>query len=79
MRNSARAPSHRRARVSAAPPPAASSTLVRLGGLLVLLLALGMGMLLLARPGARTNATGAEHSLGSATAPVVVEEWSDFE
>ena len=42
--------------------------------------ALGLGLLLLAaRPAGGGSATGTEHAIGSASAPVVVDEWSDFE
>jgi hypothetical protein len=50
-----------------------------LASVLVVLVAAGVGLFLLARPGQSGPATGSEHSLGEATAPVVVEEWSDFE
>jgi hypothetical protein len=46
---------------------------------LVALIAASVGLFLLTRPGAGGSAAGSEHSLGVATAPVVVEEWSDFE
>ena len=50
-----------------------------LGGALIVLAALVAGVLLVVQPGAVSQASGSEHSIGSATAPVVVEEWSDFE
>jgi hypothetical protein len=50
-----------------------------LASVLVVLLAAGIGLFLVFRPGQSAPATGSEHSLGEATAPVVVEEWSDFE
>jgi hypothetical protein len=46
---------------------------------LVVLVAAAIGLFLVVRPGQSGPATGSEHSLGEATAPVVVEEWSDFE
>jgi hypothetical protein len=45
----------------------------------VVLVAAAVGLFLVARTGQSAPATGSEHSLGAATAPVVVEEWSDFE
>jgi hypothetical protein len=46
----------------------------------VALFALGLGvLLLLARPVGGAKAIGSEHAVGSASAPVVVDEWSDFE
>jgi hypothetical protein len=45
----------------------------------VVLFVAGVGLVLLTRSGTGSFAAGSEHSLGSATAPVVVEEWSDFE
>ena len=50
-----------------------------IGSLLLVLVALGGGFVLARRSVARAAQTGAEHTIGSALAPVVVEEWSDFE
>jgi hypothetical protein len=53
-----------------------------LASALVVFVALGMGLFLLVRPGQTGEASaanGSEHSLGAAAAPVVLEEWSDFE
>jgi hypothetical protein len=48
-------------------------------GTLLALIALGVATFLLTRPGSGGPANGTDHSLGLATAAVVVEEWSDFE
>ena len=50
-----------------------------IGSLLLVLVAIGAGLVLATRSVARSAQTGSEHAIGSATAPVVVEEWSDFE
>jgi hypothetical protein len=52
---------------------------VEVAGLIVLVLALGAGLFVATGAGTRQAAGGAEHSVGSASAPVVLEEWSDFE
>ena len=44
-----------------------------------MVLTLGLGVLLLVRSTGAATATGNEHAVGSASAPVVVDEWSDFE
>jgi protein-disulfide isomerase len=41
--------------------------------------AIGLGVLVLPRPASGASAIGSEHSIGSASAPVVVDEWADFE
>jgi hypothetical protein len=45
----------------------------------VFLIAVSIGLFLMTRSGPTSPAAGSEHSLGIAAAPVVVEEWSDFE
>ena len=45
----------------------------------VFLIAASIGLFLVTRSGSSSPAAGSEHSLGVAAAPVVVEEWSDFE
>ncbi len=50
-----------------------------LAGAAVLLIAASIGLLLMTRSSTSSSAVGSEHSLGVAAAPVVVEEWSDFE
>jgi hypothetical protein len=46
----------------------------------LLLVAVGSAAFLMTRLSAgRTEAAGTEHGLGAVAAPVVVEEWSDFE
>jgi hypothetical protein len=85
MRNSAVAdrPGSRKARASrqsAGSRPRSRATLI--ASLLVLLVAAGVGVLLIWRPGQPANsgpANGSDHILGAASAPVVVEGWSDFE
>jgi hypothetical protein len=50
-----------------------------LAAVVVGLFAAVLAVVLVTRSGATRPADGSEHSLGVASAPVVVDEWSDFE
>jgi hypothetical protein len=81
MRNSAVAdrPRSRKSVLPRSTHAAPRSNQILLTSVLVVLVAAGIGLFLVFRPGESAPATGSEHSLGEATAPIVVEEWSDFE
>ncbi len=48
-------------------------------GTLITVAALAAGVLFVVRPGGVSQASGSEHSIGNGSAPVLIEEWSDFE
>jgi hypothetical protein len=71
--------SRRRAHTFAASRRQTKSPTIAIVAALTAILAVGLGLLLLAHAATRVSATGSDHTVGSASAPVVVDEWSDFE
>ena len=82
MRNTAVAAPRRVRRTGRSERRAQSASVIPwiVAGAVIALLLAGFGLLLVSRTGASSRSiAGSEHSLGLASAPVIVEEWSDFE